>query len=140
MPRYMNYPTRPASRRGALLLVVLSILVLFSLVGLTFVVAAMSFRGAADANLRSDITRNDAALDADTIALQLLRGPRAGTGSSLLGHDLLRDIYGNGSVVVDPSITPPPTSPPTPPAAVAINTSPGGVEQIWRIRVTNPPA
>lgn len=88
-------------RRGALLLVVLSILVLFALVGLTFVVSALAFNTGAQANLERDIQSDQAPNEADAVIMQMLRGPRIGTRSSILGHEFLRDMWGNGSIVVN---------------------------------------
>ncbi|MFN3148762.1 hypothetical protein [Bremerella sp.] len=87
-------------RRGALLLVVLSILVLFALVGLTFVVSALAFNTGAQANLEKDSQANTASSEADAVLMQLLRGPRPGTFSSILTHEILRDMWGNQSVIV----------------------------------------
>ncbi|MEX0794142.1 MAG: hypothetical protein WD045_13485, partial [Pirellulaceae bacterium] len=86
------------SRRGALLLVVLSMLVLFSMIGLTFVVTAGHFRRAADASLRAEPEEQDPAREMDAILGQLIRGPQVGTRSGILGHDLLRDIWGNVTI------------------------------------------
>ncbi|MEX1040490.1 MAG: hypothetical protein WDZ51_07665 [Pirellulaceae bacterium] len=86
------------NRRGALLLVVLSMLVLFSMIGLTFVVTAGHFRRAADASLRAEPEEQDPAREMDAILGQLIRGPQVGSRSGMLGHDLLRDIWGNVTI------------------------------------------
>jgi len=100
MKRTQSFMKTKQPRRGALLLVVLSILVLFALVGLTFVVSALAFNTGAQANLERDSQAGDASNEADAAIRQLLRGPRAGTSSVILGHSLLRDMWGNQSVVV----------------------------------------
>ncbi|MEW4561388.1 hypothetical protein AB1K70_02615 [Bremerella sp. JC770] len=100
MKRTQSLMKTKQPRRGALLLVVLSILVLFALVGLTFVVSALAFNTGAQANLERDSQASDASNEADATVMQLLRGPRAGTSSVILGHSLLRDMWGNQSVVV----------------------------------------
>lgn len=86
------------SRRGALLLVVLSMLVLFAMIGLTFVVTAGHFRRAADASLRAEPKEQDPAREMDAVIGQLIRGPQVGTRSGILGHDLLRDMWGNVTI------------------------------------------
>lgn len=91
----MNRKRTP--RRGAILLVVLSVLVLFALIGVTFVVTAAQYRRAADAGLNNPNREDEARLDADSIILEVLRGPKVGTSSVLLGPDLLRDMYGRES-------------------------------------------
>ncbi|MBI1246348.1 hypothetical protein GC197_00710 [bacterium] len=91
-------PRQP--RRGALLLVVLSILVLFALVGLTFVVSAAAFKGGMQANLNRDNTVDDASHELDFALGQVVRGPRKGTRSVLQDQDLLGDMWGDQSVSV----------------------------------------
>ncbi|UUO05256.1 hypothetical protein M4951_17970 [Blastopirellula sp. J2-11] len=84
-------------RRGAILLVVLSVLVLFALVGVTFVVTAAQFKRAADAGRANPTTSDMPQQDADSVMLDLVRGPKVGTSSALIGGDLLRDLYGRES-------------------------------------------
>ncbi|QDU76402.1 hypothetical protein Pan97_34510 [Bremerella volcania] len=100
MKRTQNFMKTKQPRRGALLLVVLSILVLFALVGLTFVVSALAFNTGAQANLESNRQSGEAPNEADAVMMQLLRGPRPGTASSILSHEILRDMWGNQSVVI----------------------------------------
>jgi len=100
MKRTQSFLKTKQPRRGALLLVVLSILVLFALVGLTFVVSALAFNTGAQANLQRDSEKDEAPKEADAAIMQLLRGPRVGSSSVILGHELLRDMWGNGSVMV----------------------------------------
>ncbi len=103
MKRTQSFMKTKQPRRGALLLVVLSILVLFALVGLTFVVSAMAFNSGAQANLERDSQAGEAPNEADAVLMQLLRGPRPGTTSVMLSHEILRDMWGNKSVVVSGS-------------------------------------
>ena len=89
---------RPKPRRGVLLLVVLSILVLFALIGITFVVVASSFKRTARQASKIDRSGDDPRQLCDGAMYQLLRGPRgpySQSGSVLYGHSLLRDLYGN---------------------------------------------
>ncbi|PQO42278.1 hypothetical protein [Blastopirellula marina] len=103
MKRIESFPKLKQPRRGALLLVVLSILVLFALVGLTFVVAAAAYKTGADSNNRSDPARFDPPSEMDDAVKKLLRGSKHGTTNRTFGHELLRDMYGNRSVIVDGS-------------------------------------
>ncbi|PQO27406.1 hypothetical protein C5Y96_17865 [Blastopirellula marina] len=100
MKRIQSIMKTKQPRRGALLLVVLSILVLFALVGLTFVVSALAFNTGAQANLDRDLGAYEAPNEADAALMQLLRGPRPGTYSMMLGHDILRDMWGNQSIII----------------------------------------
>ncbi|RCS54556.1 hypothetical protein DTL42_05305 [Bremerella cremea] len=125
MKRTKSYLKPQQSRQGALLLVVLSILVLFALVGLTFVVAANVYNTGAQSNLRRDVNRTTPPEELDTILLDLLRGPRGGSKSQLFMLDILRDMWGNQSVVVSGNTT------------IA---RPNGTNQLWQINITNPPS
>ncbi|MFI4874226.1 MAG: hypothetical protein ACIALR_02775 [Blastopirellula sp. JB062] len=91
----MNRKQTP--RRGAILLVVLSVLVLFALVGVTFVVTAGQFKRAADAGRNHPVVASEPQQDTDAVMLQVLRGPKVGTPSVLIGSELLRDLYGRES-------------------------------------------
>ncbi|GAA4438747.1 hypothetical protein [Bremerella cremea] len=117
-------------RRGALLLVVLSILVLFALVGLTFVVAAATYNKGSIANLRKDLALGDSASEADNVLMQLLRGPRDGSSSLLWKQDLLADMWGNQSVGISGD---------TATVTITRPQSGGGtsfdINQLWEIRV-----
>ncbi len=84
---------QPQSRRGVVILVVLSLLVLFVLLVVTFAILAGQYRRAAQATARQEWLGVDAAKDLDKAFYQLLRD--TGTfGSAIRGHSLLRDIYG----------------------------------------------
>ncbi|MBA2117313.1 hypothetical protein [Bremerella alba] len=132
MKRTQNMMKTKQPRRGALLLVVLSILVLFAMVGLTFVVAALAFNTGAQANLERDIQQAEAPNEADAVMMQLLRGPRAGTLSSTLGHDILRDMWGNQSVVINDD-----SYPSTDATTIARPQDSAGtdINQLWEIEV-----
>jgi hypothetical protein len=84
-------------RRGVLLLVVLSLLVMFLLAGLTFVVVARNYSDGAQAFARHEATRDDPGKLLDMAMYQLVRGP-SGSSSRLQGHSLLEDLYGNDGV------------------------------------------
>ncbi|MFO0915787.1 MAG: hypothetical protein U0795_22695 [Pirellulales bacterium] len=88
--------TRP--RRGVLLLIILSVLVLFGLVGTTFVVITSQYRSTAAAHARTDqhVDRPENLIDESV--KQLLRGVEPGSGSVLDGHSLLDDLNGRDSV------------------------------------------
>lgn len=126
MKRTKSFLKPKQSRQGALLLVVLSILVLFALVGLTFVVGAAAYNTGAQSNLRRDINRSTPPQELDTILMDLLRGPRAGSTSRLFMQDMLRDMWGNQSVNV------------TSGNSVTI-ARPAGTNQLWQIDIASPP-
>lgn len=134
MKRIESFMNAKQPRRGALLLVVLSILVLFALVGLTFVVAAGAFNRGATANLRRDINVGQASSEADAALMNFLRGPRAGTYTPLKGQELLRDIWGNDSAVVRPGTD----------LNIAIGhpqdgaATPADIDQLYEIILTDP--
>ena len=88
-----------ASRRGVLLLVVLSLLVLFTLIGVTFVLVASQSRRATRADSRHEQYGDDPRRVVDAVFSQIVRdttNPR----SSLQGHSLLADMYGNDGVKI----------------------------------------
>ena len=103
MKRIESFPKLKQPRRGALLLVVLSILVLFALVGLTFVVAAAAYNTGSQINLRTDPAQDDPPAEMDDAMKRLMRGTVHGTTNRTFGHEMLRDMYGNRSVIVDGS-------------------------------------
>ena len=84
----------PAPRRGVLLLVVLSILVLFVLAAVTFIVVAERYRRAALHATARDQTGDNPRKLLDGAMYQLVRDT-GNTGSSLRFHSLLADLYGN---------------------------------------------
>ncbi|HEY6562986.1 MAG TPA: hypothetical protein VIY86_00690, partial [Pirellulaceae bacterium] len=108
-------------RRGVLLLVVLSLLVLFVLAGLTFMVVASQYRRTTIPFKQHELSGDDPAWLCDTAVRQLLRGPKQDERSVIKGHSLLDDLYGNDGerLIVERYEVPPstplnPTSSPFP--------------------------
>lgn len=85
---------KPRKRRGIVLLIVLSLLILFLLIGITFLVISGTYRGGAEAHSMHEQTGDDPEALAHSAVLQLLSGP-ARRASSILGHAMLADLYGN---------------------------------------------
>lgn len=81
-------------RRGVLLLVVLSLLVLFGLIGITFIVVAGQYQRVATLVGQDEKTGDEPTVLTDATLHQLLRGSNL-AGSVIGTHDLLGDIYGN---------------------------------------------
>jgi hypothetical protein len=87
---------QPQSRRGVVILVVLSLLVLFVLLVVTFAIVAGQYQRAAQAYAKKEWLGEDPQKIADRVMYALLREPDPNqTGSSLQGHSLLRDTYGD---------------------------------------------
>ncbi len=86
-------PRSAASRRGVLLLVVLSLLTLFTLIGVTFVLVASQSRRATRADSRHEQHGDDPQRVLDSVFGQIVRDT-TNTRSSLQGHSLLADMYG----------------------------------------------
>lgn len=89
--------SRLRSRRGVLLLVVLSLLILFLMVGTAFVILAKQSEKAAKASGRGAEKSAQAAARGDLIdevVRQLVRGTK-NVNSSIGPHSLLEDMYGN---------------------------------------------
>ena len=80
-------------RRGVLLLIVLSLLVLFTLVGVTFIVTAGQFQRTAGQGIRTE-RAGDAPQVITKMAVQRLLVGTDNQQNSIFGHDLLRDAYG----------------------------------------------
>ena len=72
MAKYLKRRNKP--RRGVLLLIVLSLLVLFLLVGLSFIVSAGQFKTMADATARTSLTGTQGSRLANNALYQILRG------------------------------------------------------------------
>ena len=83
---------RHTPRRGVVLLVVLSLLVLFVVVAVTYAVVAGHFRRAAVASSRFEQLGDDPHRFVDRAMYQLLRDTPL--PSSMMGHSLLHDLYG----------------------------------------------
>ena len=86
-------PVRPRRRRGVLLLVVLSLLVLFVLAGLTFIVVTQQYRRVARQVAAHDHTGDSPPKLVDKVFYDLLRDTQS-PSSAMRGHSLLRDYYG----------------------------------------------
>jgi len=81
-----------------LLLIVLSLLVLFLLVGLSFMVSAGQFSRIAKSASRTDAMGMPGDKLADSVMYQLLRGTK-NPYSSIGGHSLLEDLYGRDYMI-----------------------------------------
>ncbi len=101
---------RPKERRGVLLLIVLSLLVLFVLIGLTFIVAAGQFKRIASSSSKTDLTGMPGRKIANATFSQILRGTN-NPYSSARGHSLLEDLYGRDYFILAPSANLPPDCP-----------------------------
>lgn len=92
--------TNPSNRRGVLLLVVLSMLTLFVLLGTTYVVLASRFRSTSRAFLKIADDQNTAPYAIRSrlrdAALQVIRGT-LNQHSAVRFHDLLADKYGTSA-------------------------------------------
>lgn len=103
----LNAARRP--RRGVLLLVVLSLLVLFLMVGMAFVVTAKQSEKAAKSSMKAAVRISGEAAQADLldeVLMQIVRDTN-NPNSSLRFHSLLGDMYGNDGLkgVIGPSAT-----------------------------------
>ena len=86
---------RPQDRRGVVILIVLSLLVLFVLLVVTFAIVAGQYRRAAQAVGRREWLGEDPQKTADRVMYTLVREPGLDhTGSPFRGHALLTDVYG----------------------------------------------
>ncbi len=84
---------RQRPRRGILLLIVLSLLVLFVLIGVTFVVVADRHVRDAKIAARQNTTGDDPIKESDNALMRVLRGP-ADTQNVIYRHSVLGDLYG----------------------------------------------
>ncbi len=84
---------RAKPRRGVLLLIVLSLLVLFLLIGMSFLVSAGQFNRLAKSAARTGTTGMPGPKLTDSVLYQLLRGTN-NPYSAIQGHSLLEDLYG----------------------------------------------
>ncbi|QDU31246.1 hypothetical protein ETAA8_63990 [Anatilimnocola aggregata] len=83
-------------KNGIVLLMVVSLLALFLLMGVTFAVLAMQYNTAAKMHAGVNRYGDDPMMELDLAFGQVLYG--TDTRSSLQGHDLLRDLYGTDYV------------------------------------------
>ncbi len=101
--------SRLRARRGVLLLVVLSLLMLFSLVAVTFVLVSSRHYDATRYAIKNEQTGEDPSQLLDNVFAQCIRGTN--DPQSVIGpHGLLEDMYGNDGIVYRQHVTPP-TSP-----------------------------
>ncbi|MDZ4780879.1 MAG: hypothetical protein SGJ19_11550 [Planctomycetia bacterium] len=87
----------PRRRRGMVLLVVLSMLAIFTLITVSFVLIASQGRRTAVAAARADRTNNTPQSQLHEAMLQIIRGTQNPL-SVLQTHSLLEDMYGNDAV------------------------------------------
>jgi len=90
--------TQRRGRRGVLILVVLSLLVIFVLLATTFVLSAGQHRIAAKSASQQKLTGDPPQALLRGALMQLIRDT-TNTESSIRGHSLLRDMYGNDGFV-----------------------------------------
>ena len=84
-------------RRGVLLLVVLSLLILFSLIAVTFVLVAGRYYDTARNSVRMEQTGDNPQRLLEDVLAQCVRGT-TNPHSVLRGHSLLEDLYGNDGI------------------------------------------
>ncbi|MCH2114401.1 MAG: hypothetical protein MK171_05770 [Pirellulales bacterium] len=104
-PKLSPRGVRLAPRRGILLLVVLSMLTLFLMIGTAYIVSANHFRKMNRAMARATET-SFLEIDQEALLEQLINQLIRDTNnehSVLRYHSLLRDMYGNDSVEIGPS-------------------------------------
>lgn len=91
-------PTRNKPTRGVALLMVISLLVLFVLLLVTFAAISGQYRRSSEQTARkAHHAVADAEEQLDSVLYQVLRDTKQ--RSSLHGHSLLRDLYGNDGIV-----------------------------------------
>lgn len=100
---------RARQKRGIVLLVVISLLTLFILLGVTYTLVATQYRDAARHESYRDLYRDNPETEMELVLGQLLYGSLVRT--SLLGHDLLGDMYGNDGVAAKVDAATPATPP-----------------------------
>lgn len=85
------------AKRGVVLLIVISLLVLFVLIAVTFAIVAGQYKHAAQSSSRAYLLGDDPAKEADLVMYQLLRDSTE--RSAIFGHSLLEDMYGKDFVI-----------------------------------------
>ncbi len=90
---------RTPRRRGILLLVVLSLLVLFAMIAVTFMLLAGNYRKVSLAASKAELVGDDPRREIDDAFGQLIRGT-LNPNSSLLDQDLLGDLHGRDGLKV----------------------------------------
>ncbi|MCH7729122.1 MAG: hypothetical protein IH991_21965, partial [Planctomycetes bacterium] len=113
---------RTQPRRGLVLLIVLSLLTLFMLMGVTFLISSRQYVKGARARAKHEVTGVNPRKHLDVALYQLLRDTRM--VSPISGHSLLGDLYGYAdepvkgqvlSVTADSNLPSTPPQPPTQP-------------------------
>ena len=92
-PRSSFLAPRPSARRGVLLLVVLSLLVLFMLIGTAFLMSSNQYRKGMKEQAKQDRIGNYPTKLLDRAVMQILRDTD-NPQSAIRYHSLLRDLYG----------------------------------------------
>ena len=88
---------RPAQRSGVTLLLVMSMIVLFLLMGTTFMIVTNNFLKSARQKSKLRLKGDDPQVFVEQALYDIIRGPDLGnTMSPLRGHSLLADMYGYG--------------------------------------------
>lgn len=93
-----------STRPGLILLVVLGMLALFSMLAVTYVVFASQSRATSVSLSRKDIRSTKTKPLFEEAIKELIRGT-TNTGSSLYGHDLLGDVYGDAETLGMSAVT-----------------------------------
>ena len=84
------------NRRGIILLAIISLLTMFMLIGITYVVVSGHFKQSAVVNTRASELESIPRKHFDSAIYQLLRDVKASNSTSALkGQSLLRDVYGD---------------------------------------------
>ena len=97
MSKNNNTFSRRHNRQGITLLFVVSMIVLFLLMGTTFLIVANEYRRASKPRLLNNIYRIDNQALVQQAFYELIRGPElANPASPLRTHDILADMYGYG--------------------------------------------
>src|SRR5688572_12262957 len=86
--------TRRQPRSGVVLLLVLSLLVLFALMGMTFLIGATRYRHGAESFSQNDVHGDPPDKLADMAIFQLIREPQS-PFSPVWSSSLLMDLYGD---------------------------------------------
>ncbi len=89
--------TRTGKRRGVILMLVLSLLVVFLLLATTFLIVSSQYLKAAKAHANVELRGDNPQKHLDQALYQLLRGTRL--RSSLEGHDIFGDLYGEDGLL-----------------------------------------
>ncbi len=93
----------PQPKNGLILLVVLSMLTLFSLLSITYVVFSSQSRTSSMGMARRDHHRMQQDRLLDYSLQQVLRGSKTGSRSTITQHSLLADVYGHRESLVQTS-------------------------------------